>query len=193
MTMTKAQLRMQMLETRRRLAFEEVYRLSGLVQGRLLTSGFYTVAKRLALYASFRNEVLTDEVFRDADSAGREVSYPRIVRDGERRMAFFKVGHLGELAAGSYEIKEPGSSEVEAPLDCLDLIVVPGVAFDRSGHRLGYGKGYYDMALAGARCPVVALAYDFQVLDERLPSEPHDVPVSVIVTETRVISIDPVY
>lgn len=183
---------MQLLETRRRLAFEEVYRLSGLVQARLLVTGFYASARRLALYASFRNEVLTDEIFQDADSNGREVSYPRVVKGAGKRIAFFKVGHLGELATGSYEIKEPGLSEVEASLDGLDLVVVPGVAFDRFGHRLGYGKGYYDMALAGARCPVVALAYDFQVVDERLPTEPHDVPVSAIVTETRVITIDPV-
>jgi len=185
--MTKAQLRTQLLERRRRLAFEEVWRLSAIVQARLLATGLYADAKRLALYASFRNEVLTDEVFQDADSKGMDVSYPRIVKGADRRIAFFKVAHLSELATGSYEIKEPGRKEVELPLESLDLIVVPGVAFDRAGHRLGYGKGYYDMALAGARCPVVALAYDFQVVEGRLPSEPHDVPVSAIVTETEVI------
>lgn len=190
--MTKAQLRAQLLETRRSLAFEEVYRLSALVQGRFLATGFYASARRLALYASFRNEVLTDEVFQNAGSGGKDVSYPRVVKGDARRIAFFKIGHLRELANGSYEIKEPEGHEVEVSLDALDLVVVPGVAFDMLGHRLGYGKGYYDSALSSVRCPVVALAYDFQVLDEQIPFEPHDVGVSAIVTETRVIIIDSV-
>lgn len=192
MSMTKAQLRAQMLETRRSLTFEEVYRRSALVQGCFLATGFYVRARRLALYASFRNEVLTDEVFQNAGTAGKDVLYPRVVKGAVRRVAFFKVGHLGELANGSYEIKEPETREVEVSLDALDLVVVPGLAFDMSGHRLGYGKGYYDIALSRVRCPVVALAYDFQVLDELLPCEPHDVKVSAIATETRVIIIDPV-
>lgn len=190
--MTKAQLRAQLLEVRRSLAFEEVYRRSELVQGRFLATGFYVNARRLALYASFRNEVLTEKVFQDADSRGKDVSYPRVVKGGAKGVVFFKVGHLGELAIGSYEIREPEAREVEASLDAVDLVVVPGVAFDAFGNRLGYGKGYYDIALSRVKCPVVALAYDFQVLDERLPCEPHDVKVCAIVTETRVIAIDPV-
>lgn len=190
--MTKAQLRAQLLETRRSLVFEDVYSRSAFVQRRFLATGLYADARRLALYASFRNEVLTDNIFQDADSRGKEVSYPRIVKGDVRRVAFFKVGHLGELSNGSYEIKEPEAREVEASLDLLDIIVVPGVAFDMYGSRLGYGKGYYDAALSSVKCPIVALAYDFQVLAEPIPAEPHDVKVSFIVTETRVITIDPI-
>ena len=181
-----------MIERRRCLAFEEVYRRSALVQGRLLATSLYASARRLALYASFRNEVLTDVVFQDAEASGKEVFYPRVARGNAKSIAFFKVGHLGELASGAYEIKEPEAQEVPVSVELLDIVVVPGVAFDMRGNRLGYGKGYYDIALSPVKCPIVALAYDFQVLDEELPCEPHDVKVSAIVTENRVITIEPV-
>ncbi|MBI5561742.1 MAG: 5-formyltetrahydrofolate cyclo-ligase [Deltaproteobacteria bacterium] len=187
--MTKTLLRAQLMEARRSLSFEDVYRLSGLIQKRFLAMPLYGDAGQIALYSSFRNEVLTDEVFGRARAGGKAVSFPRIVGDGARKIAFFKVAALGELAAGSYEIREPSASDIEAEPESLELVVVPGVAFDRLGGRLGYGKGYYDMALSRVRCPIVALAYDFQVLGTPIPVEPHDVKVAAIVTETRVIRV----
>ena len=93
-----------------------------------------------------------------------------------------------DVRAKSYEIREPKArAGDEAEISGFELIVVPGVAFDCDGTRLGYGKGYYDMALKGAGCPVVALAYDFQVLKEKIPVETHDVPVGAVVTEKRII------
>ena len=70
----------------------------------------------------------------------------------------------------------------------FDLMAVPGVVFDENGGRIGYGKGYYDRILSEARCRVVALAFDFQVLTE-VPSEEHDMTVDALVTETRIIKV----
>lgn len=168
------------------MAFEDVYRTSAAVQKRFMESRHFERTKRLSLYSSFENEPLTDEIFEAAAKLGKEISYPRVVK---RHLEFFRVGSLSDLSPGSYEIPEPaGSLERVAP-ELFDLIVMPGVAFDLRGARLGYGKGYYDRALKGVRCKIAALAYDFQVLNERIPVEPHDVLVNVIVTEKRIIEV----
>ena len=185
----KELIRKRLLEERRSLAFETVYELSLRAQKRLLKTSLFRDAARVCLYCSSQNEVLTDEVFEKAWAAGEEVFYPRVVVSGaKRRLGFFRVHGLEELSPGAYEIPEPaGGAELESP-DGFDLIVVPGVAFDERGGRLGFGKGYYDMALQGARGRTVALAYEFQVLKkEEIPVEPHDVTLSAIVTDERVI------
>ena len=88
-----------------------------------------------------------------------------VVRDHPRRLKFFRVRSIDELSPGSYEIREPKArAGEEAEISGFELIVVPGVAFDCDGARLGYGKGYYDMALKGAGCPVVALDTIFRCL-----------------------------
>lgn len=184
----KERVRSAILERRREMAFEDVYRKSSLIQKRLIGSHFYAEAGAILLYSSFSNEVLTDVLFETAIREGREVAYPRVLRGGGRHLAFFKVKSLKELAPGSYDIPEPAEREERALACSFDLVVVPGVAFDEKGGRLGYGKGYYDRALSGVECPIVALAYDFQVLKEDIPVEPHDVRVSAIVTEKRLIA-----
>lgn len=184
----KDRLRTELLEMRREMAFEEVYRVSLKIQKRFLESAFFRSARMLSLYSSFQNEVLTDDIFKRAVEDEKEVFYPRVIRGGGRHLAFFKVGHLMELSPGSYEIPEPGEKEERGEPGSFDLVVVPGVAFDPEGARLGYGKGYYDRALKGLKCNIVALAYDFQVVKE-IPVEPHDVRVSAIVTEKRVIRV----
>ncbi len=185
----KERLRTEVLEMRRSMAFEVVFALSGKVQKRFIESEFYVSAGSFSLYSSFQNEVLTDEIFQRAVKAGKKVAYPRVIRGGKRHLAFFRVRDLMDLAVGSYDIPEPGESETMAEPGAFDLVVVPGVAFDMKGGRLGYGKGYYDRALKGLNCPVVALAYEFQVLKEEIPVEPHDVGVTAIVTEKRVLRI----
>ncbi|OGP25399.1 MAG: 5-formyltetrahydrofolate cyclo-ligase [Deltaproteobacteria bacterium GWC2_56_8] len=184
----KERVRSAVLERRREMAFEDVYRKSSLIQKRLIGSPFYAEAGVILLYSSFSNEVLTDELFETAIREGREAAYPRVLRGGGRHLAFFKVKSLKELAPGSYDIPEPAEREERAQAGSFDLVVVPGVAFDEKGGRLGYGKGYYDRALSGIECPIVALAYEFQVLKEDIPVEPHDVRVSAIVTEKRLIA-----
>lgn len=184
----KERLRGELLEKRRSIAFEEVFSLSQKIQKRFLGSPFYERSEKIALYSGFRNEVLTDEIFQRAMDDGKEVFFPSMAKGGRRRLVFRKVTDLKELTPGSYEILEPEAG-VAVDTASLDLVVVPGAAFDAAGARLGYGKGYYDIALAGAECAIVALAYEFQVLKEAIPVEPHDVKVTAIVTEKRLIRV----
>lgn len=182
----KERLRSELLEKRRSLSFEEVFALSAAVQKRFLESAFWGRSDKLCLYSGFRNEVLTDEVFQKAAAEGKQVYYPALAAN--KRLLFRRVTELKELTRGSYEILEPAAGEAADPAT-FDCIVVPGAAFDEKGARLGYGKGYYDAALAGLKSDIVALAYEFQVLKEAIPVEAHDVRVTAIVTEKRLIRV----
>jgi 5-formyltetrahydrofolate cyclo-ligase len=89
------------------------------------------------------------------------------------------------LAPGPYGIPEPGPEVPEVPLGSIDLVVVPGLAFDRRGARLGQGGGYYDRTLCQTGALRVAVAYSEQVV-ERLHTEAHDLPMNILVTEAEV-------
>lgn len=172
------------------MPFEEVLRLSLAIQRRFLRSRLYRTSRTISLYAPFENEALTDAIFEAAAKDGKGVYYPKVLSGG-RRLEFFRVRALTDLKPGAYQIKEPGSNGEAVDAEGLDLIVVPGIAFSREGARIGYGKGYYDRALkgfGGAGGVVVALAYEFQVLNE-LPQEEHDRPVSAIFTDKRTIEV----
>ncbi|MFQ5585258.1 MAG: 5-formyltetrahydrofolate cyclo-ligase, partial [Thermodesulfobacteriota bacterium] len=118
---------------------------------------------------------------------GKEVFFPKVA-NGRRGLDFIKVESEDDFAAGIYDIAEPKGGVVLERPSLFHLMVVPGVAFDVKGNRLGYGKGYYDMTLKGAECCIVALAFNFQVVDY-IGSEPHDVGVHKIVTEDRILDV----
>lgn len=184
----KEKLRSAALGSRRALSFEDVFRISSLVQKRFLGTGLYRESKVISLYSSFSNEVLTEDIFERAAADGKQICYPRVVRGGVRHLEFFKVTSMDELSSGPYEIKEPAEGGVKVDPAGLDLVVVPGVAFDGTGARIGYGKGYYDRALGAVGCAIVGLAYEFQVLKEDIPCEPFDVRLTALVTEERVLT-----
>lgn len=166
----------------------DVERLSAMIERRLLALPEYVSAKRLALYSSFENEVSTTDIFHASLSAGKEVFFPK--SDAKRReLSFFRVDSHAELAPGLYEIKEPRGEghNYKGEVASFDLVVVPGICFDLAGARIGYGKGFYDRVLEGAGSLIVALAYDFQLIGESIPTEAHDVPVDIVVTESRVV------
>jgi len=186
-------LRNDILQKRLRLPFEEIFELSSTIQKKFLEIRELKGAKRLALYASFKNEVLTETILEYAVAHRQEVFFPRIVRE-KKGLMFLKVHDKEDLASGSYDIKEPvhshrGIHQPEiAVSSSLDIIVVPGIAFDTNGNRLGYGKGYYDKVLGSIKetCLIVALAFDFQIVNT-IPAEAHDIKMDKIITESRVI------
>lgn len=90
------------------------------------------------------------------------------------------------LHIGAFNIEEPDGDEV-TPIDMIELIVVPGVAYDVNGNRIGRGKGYYDRLLAESHAVKIGVGYDFQLVDE-IEAEPHDVCVDIVITDRRRIS-----
>jgi 5-formyltetrahydrofolate cyclo-ligase len=134
----------------------------------------------VALYAAKGSEVDTTAIDIAARARGLRVVYPRVV-DGERVLAFHEVG-VGALVSGRHGLREPQGTAPVVSIAEIAAFVVPGVAFDREGGRLGWGKGYYDATLAGASGLRVGLAFECQVVDA-VAREEHDVLMQLIVTE----------
>jgi 5-formyltetrahydrofolate cyclo-ligase len=149
----------------------------------------YAAARTVMFYVDVRSEVRTRNDLSRALSSGKRIVVPYCV-DGE--LELFHLEDMTELEIGMYKILEPRSDlrsvpEKRVEVQELDLIMVPGVAFDRRGARTGHGKGYYDKLLEHARAdtPLVALAFECQIFDE-IPTEEHDVFMDKVVTESAI-------
>ncbi len=183
--MEKHVVRKELLARRRQLSKNDYRRLSLQVQQQLLGSDCFVMARTLALYCPVNNEVQTYQLVVEALSQRKLVCFPRVNGD---QLDFVEVSAVSELEIGNYNIAEPVAGQV-VPVAQLDLIVVPGVAFDQSGGRLGYGKGFYDRELSGltANTVTVGLSFDFQLCSE-LPQEDHDHPVQFLATQQQFFS-----
>lgn len=189
----KVSLRKLILEKRRALSDHERRKKSLLIRQRLLNLEEFRVARIVHFFLSFRGEVLTDDLVRQALALGKRVVVP--VVKGPDELIFSELrSYPEEVEPGAFGIPEPKEGYIRpmAPT-AIDLFVLPGVAFDREGNRLGYGAGYYDRILGKAawpkisdRVPRIALAFELQLVD-RVPSSVQDLRVDKIVTEERVI------
>ena len=174
-----------MLARRRALAETEVQSAGLLAQRALIATSEFADAQIVGLYAPVHNEVETADVMRAALDSAKIVLFPVVCPSG---LEFRRIDDPSALRRGAFNIPEPDAAcPVHLPGEA-DLIVIPGVAFDQSGRRIGYGKGYYDRALhqLEGKGRLVGLCYDFQIVDE-IPGEPHDVRMDMIITERRVI------
>jgi 5-formyltetrahydrofolate cyclo-ligase len=187
--MPKRTLRQHILARRRALSHEQWRVASQTAQQQLVSLEEFSRADCIALYAPAHNETDTADILAEAFKAGKRVLYPAVCDD---RMVFRQVEGLGSLAAGSFGILEPCSTGCDHLADEPDLIVVPGVAFDLSGHRIGYGKGFYDRFLThpGRKGHLIGLCHDFQLIEGAIPAEEHDIRMELIVTDRRVIHIE---
>ncbi len=139
---------------------------------------------RVGLYASSGGEVETDGLFAELRRRGHEVCYPRVDRSA-RHLEFVPVSALETLRTGAFGLREPAGEAV--PAASLAVLVVPGVGFDRAGHRVGMGGGYYDRVLAAYQGMAVGFAFACQLVDV-LPALEHDRPVDCVVTEEGVVA-----
>ncbi len=178
--MPKRSIRSDLLARRKHLAAETCLSHSLQIQQRLLQSVEFQSATAIALYSPVLNEVFTEQLFRTAYAAGKVIAYPR-VRGAD--LEFVRVAKAADLVPGTFGVLEPTGDQLLSPA-ALDLVVVPGVGFDRQGGRLGYGKGFYDRGLHSSQRPgsLVGLCFELQLL-ERLPAESHDVHMDIIITE----------
>lgn len=140
-------------------------------------------AKVVMLYAATPTEVQTKLLIARALSEGKKVCLPVMGEEGNA----YVLARVEDLVRNNKNFLEPPKeSSIKADLKKIDLVVVPGVAFDTQGNRLGRGLGYYDNFLKKVTAPCVGLAFEFQIVD-RVPTQEHDVPVKMIVTESRMI------
>ncbi len=184
----KNQLRRQILAQRKNLDPALARKWSAWVQMHFLGAQCYLLARKIALYASFDKEVDTRLVFERARKEGKELYFPRITSPGQ--MVFKRVEKYEEMIPNRWGILEPKDSAPQILLEGLDLIVVPGVAFDRRGYRLGFGGGYYDRILSrlDSHTITVGFAYGFQI-KERIPVDENDQRVKRLVCEAGFVSL----
>jgi 5-formyltetrahydrofolate cyclo-ligase len=185
----KRGLRKEVLTRRDRLGWHEVAAFSRRIGQSLFALPEYERAGTVMYFLNFGKEVATLELVPQSLAQGKRVVAPKTVH-AQRRMILSEIIDVREdLAPGLWNIPEPKEEKLR-PVEAgeIDFVVVPGVAFDVRGNRLGYGGGYYDRFFAGLRAgvPLVALTFEVQMLD-RVPVEPWDRRVDIIITEERVI------
>lgn len=187
--MPKRSLRSHLLAQRRALSHDAWSASSRAAQLNLLALDEYVRAECIALYAPAHNETDTALILAAAFRTGKRVLYPAVCG---HHMVFRHVERIESLQEGTFGILEPCPTGVDHQADEPDLIVVPGVAFDLTGHRLGYGKGFYDRFLQhpGRTAHLVGLCHDFQLTGEPLPADPHDIPMEMVVTDMRIVRMD---
>jgi 5-formyltetrahydrofolate cyclo-ligase len=166
--------------------------LSRAIVERFLALPDYAAARTVMFYIDVRAEVRTRHSLPEALRSGKKIVVPWCNDQGE--LELFHLTSMDELAVGMYKILEPKPELRQLPgkqvrAEDLDVVMVPGVAFDRRGGRMGHGKGYYDKLLQHARpdAPLVALAFECQLFPE-IPVAPHDIFMDKIITEAAVYS-----
>jgi len=179
---TKARLRELCLARRARLSPAERCRMSGAIARHVSAMPAFLDSRTVMLYLALPQEVQTEALLEACHRGAKRVAVP-VVSNDDLLAAQLRPGHV-ELKTGRFGIPEPGGATPVIPADEIDCVLVPGVAFDRRGARLGFGKGYYDRFLC--RLPAAAhlcgLAFALQIV-ERVPEAPHDVRMHWLATE----------
>ena len=185
----KHEIRKRLLEKRDNLSGEFVAAASKTIQDFLIGSSWYAAAESIMVYNSFGNEVSTKAIISHSLNIGKAVYIPLCITKTKEIVACRIFGNE-DLTPGRFGILEPDRKNIFiGDRRQVQLLIVPGIAFDCLGNRIGFGAGYYDRFLSSFkhRPAAVSLAYSFQVL-ERLPADPLDVPVDAIITENGILS-----
>ena len=174
--MDKKALRRAISGRKRAMTAEEIDRYSRELAEKLFAHPLYRQAPSLYAYLSYNQEVRTGEILRRCLADGKRLAVPKVCGD---EMEFLWLEDLEAVAPGAYGIPEPVADGPVAD-DPAALVLMPGLAFDRQGGRMGYGGGFYDRYLSRhPGHPTIALCYGFQLVD-RVEMEPHDIPVDAV-------------
>lgn len=160
-------------QAKSRVIFEKLFALPTFVS-----------AKTVLFYASCPGEVQTFDMIKAARKLGKIIGLPKICKDRKAFLPVVITDMEKDLVSGAYNIPEPRTFSPVMETSDLDMVIVPGVAFDRTNHRIGRGGGYYDRFLSALPASVfsVGLAYDFQLIDHIPSLESHDVAVSCVLS-----------
>ena len=175
--MDKKALRKQIRDLKRAMTQEQIQEKSFALKNLFCACKQYNEAKTIYGYLPYNQEVRTVPILEQAIADGKRVAVPKVYGD---EMRFIYLDDLTAVAESDMGIPEPVCDDPVAK-DTTALVLMPGVAFDKEGHRIGYGGGFYDKFLAAEpNHPTVALCYDFQVLP-KLETEEFDIPVDAVI------------
>lgn len=192
----KSKIRKGVLKKRITLTEKEIIEKSLLIKEKLFNLEEFKKAGLIMFYSSFKNEVETGEMIEEAIALGKKIALPKTSRqDGIKPYLIFNLKK--DLVPGLFGIPEPkAEAKREVNPEEIDMVIVPGIAFDRYGHRIGFGQGFYDCflrsisprigTLEGQSRPFcVGLGFDFQIVDA-IPADIYDERVDMVITESRI-------
>jgi len=161
---------------------------SSLLCSRIKELEFWHKAQSVLFYVPLPDEPDIRSLMAEVLNAGKVITLPRFMKE-EGQYAAARIGDYDkDVKPGKFDIIEPRTRCALYPLNQLDLVLVPGVAFDVNGYRLGRGKGFYDRLLAQVKGVKCGIAFDWQVAPQ-IPAEPHDVRLNCVLTPTRWLEI----
>lgn len=184
----KTSLRQQFRVLTRSIAPEQAAAASEDLRKHLLGSPYWQQAQRILMFYPLNDEPDIAPLLQQALTAGKTIALPRYNSSLGVYEAALIRSLTEDLVPGRFGVREPSPNCPALPLNQLDLTLVPGIAFDASGRRLGRGKGFYDRLLPGTTGMTLGLAFDWQESDA-LPTEPHDVELDAILTPTRWLKV----
>lgn len=171
---------------RRAMMADEVKEKCAKIQNSLFSLDCFKNAETVCTFISVFKEPDTVEIIHRLWDEGKKVIVP--ITDTETNtLSLSYIESMSDLQKGTFGIPEPAVIKPAAESE-IDLILVPGLAFDREGGRMGFGKGYYDRLLEKTAAVKIGLCYEFQ-LSPKIPTEAHDVPMDIIVTEEKIYAV----
>lgn len=182
---SKKNLRNEMILRRKNLSTIYRDKFSTEIVQKFLRTDIYKNSSNIMAYMSMREEVQLREIFENVFAQNKKISLPIIIERGIIKPAY--LPNFEALEVGEFNILTVKKNLREfVDIKKIDCVIVPGVAFDIHGKRLGMGGGYYDRFLKLTSAKKIALAFDFQIIDD-VPTELHDISVDLIITERRII------
>lgn len=181
----KSVLRTAALRKRKEMARRDRTSDHALILQNLLQRPEYIQAGLVCSYLSLPDEVDTTMLL-SCSFGSKRIVVPKVGPDGTLQL--FSITALDQVLPGAYGIPEPISGMKEVLSQSVDVFIIPGVAFDRCGGRIGFGYGYYDAMLSGIHVPKIGLAYSWQLVPDTF-MQTHDIRVNLIITEKEVIEI----
>lgn len=187
--MDKRKIRKEILRQRDSIAGGDKKAKDDSIKNFLINLPEFEKAHRILFYASYKSEVDTFALMNYCISINKIIALPKVNKESFE-LEIYEIKNLSELQAGYQNIPEPLlPKDRTMHIKDIDLIIVPGVAFDEKCNRLGYGKGFYDKMLNEKSSPAIALSYEEQVVDS-VPAESHDIKMDKIITDKRVMVRD---
>jgi 5-formyltetrahydrofolate cyclo-ligase len=186
---TKSELRREYTALREAMDESEVQRRSAKIIDTIVKLPVFKRAKTVMVYLNFKNEVDSLKMIEESFKAGKKVLIPYCTKENMELIPSELNDIESEIVKGKNGYLQTKKECVKpVPLDEIDLIIVPGIAFDRRCYRLGFGAGYYDRFLKKLNFekPTIGVCYDFQIIHS-IPTEPHDVPLDFVITEERIL------
>jgi len=198
--MSKQEIRNRLLAARESLLAEDKFLYDKKIHEMLYNTMAYQKCSNLLCYVSFKSEIDTEKIINRALTDGKKVYIPKVTG---KSMQFYRIDSLNGLIASKFGVPEPGpdndklfsgnnADNKNMPDPAMaNLMIMPGLAFDIHGNRIGYGAGYYDRYLQEHKEIIffkIALAYDFQLLNS-IEANEHDMAVDMIITPTKILTV----